>query len=81
MFQPAPFVKWTIESVCRAHRDSLTHRASRFNAGQRRRIVRSITLVILTLAAIAAAWRGLMRADPDRIWREAEANIQVGRPT
>ena len=26
-------------------------------------------------------WRGLTRPDPDRLWREAEANIQAGRAT
>jgi tetratricopeptide (TPR) repeat protein len=28
-----------------------------------------------------AAWRRLARPDPDRVWRETEANIQAGRAT
>jgi tetratricopeptide (TPR) repeat protein len=40
-----------------------------------------VTLAIAALAALGtgAAWRGLTRPDPDRIWHEAEANLKAGR--
>ena len=47
----------------------------------RRRLLLGVTLMGGILAAIwtSVAWRGVMRPDPDRLWREAEANIQAGR--
>jgi tetratricopeptide (TPR) repeat protein len=44
-------------------------------------VLRRIILATGVLAALGAAtkWRSLVRPDPERIWREAEANIQAGR--
>ncbi len=43
--------------------------------------VRAVVAAMLVLAMIGvgAAWRGLKRADPDRVWEEAEASLQAGR--
>jgi len=40
-----------------------------------------LALALATIAAVAAAaaWRGLKRADPDRVWRNAEASLKAGR--
>ena len=41
----------------------------------------SVGLLIGTTAAFGAAlaWSGLVRPDPDRIWRDAAASLQAGR--
>jgi tetratricopeptide (TPR) repeat protein len=56
-------------------------RGSEPRPNARRRILLRAALAIGILAALAAAvpWRGLAPSDPERIWREAEANLQAGR--
>ena len=63
-------------------RPSCLRRSVEASTRARRPILLCITLVIAILAAFAigATWRGLTRPDPDRLWHEAEANIQAGRP-
>ncbi len=68
-----------LETAPSLSRPSLLKRC--VDASAQGRFLLGATLVIGIMAALcgSAAWRGLTRPDPDRIWREAEANIQAGR--
>jgi tetratricopeptide (TPR) repeat protein len=60
---------------------STSRRDHKLIVGVRSPIRAGVTLAIAALAAIGAgaAWRGLTRPDPDRVWQAAEANLQAGR--
>jgi tetratricopeptide (TPR) repeat protein len=62
-------------------RPAAAQRPTASSCGPRPALLRRTVLAVGILAAFGAgaAWRGLVRPDPERIWREAEANIQAGR--
>jgi tetratricopeptide (TPR) repeat protein len=63
-------------------RPTAAQRPTASSCGPRPALLRRTVLAVGILAAFGAgaAWRGLVRPDPERIWREAEASIQAGRP-
>jgi len=38
-----------------------------------------VAIAVLAVIGPGAAWRAWMRPDPDRVWREAEIDLQAGR--
>jgi tetratricopeptide (TPR) repeat protein len=43
------------------------------------RAAAALALAALAALGAGAAWRGLWRPDPDRVWRDAEASLKAGR--